>query len=163
MRKISLLLLVAVTLGACKKDSENTPTTSKTDLLAAKSWRISTQTSSFSSSNINNGTPVTTDEYAASSACERDNFIKFNTNKTLVVDEGASRCDTSDPQTQNGTWDFNSDQTKLTMIDPSQGSVPIQFDIVELSASKLQLRYSYSYSSGGISATQTENVTFSAF
>ena len=161
MKKLSLLLLLAATIGGCKKDSETSP--GKADLLVAKSWRISAQTSSFSSSSINNGAVVVTDEYASSAACERDNFIKFSANKTLVADEGATRCSTSDPQTQSGTWDFNSDQTKLSLLDPSQASIAIPFDVVELSASTLHIRYSYSYSSGGISATQVEDITFKSF
>lgn len=161
MYKISLLLILAASLGACKKDSENSP--NKAELLTAKSWRISAQSSSYSSPSINNGAAITTDEYAAMASCERDNLFKFSANQTLVFDEGATKCDSSDPQTQNGTWYFNSDQTRLTLSDPSQGIPTSSFDIIAISASKLQLRYTYSYSSGGISATQTENVTFTAF
>ncbi len=161
MKKLSLLLLVAATFGGCKKDSETS--TGKAELLVAKSRIISAPTSSFSSSSINNGAVVVTDEYASSAACERDNFLKFSTNKTLVADEGATKCSTTDPQTQSGTWDFNSDQTKLSLLDPSQASIPIPFDIIELSATTMHLRYSYNYSSGGISATQVDDITFKSF
>jgi hypothetical protein len=156
MKKISFLLLAALALGSCKKNDDNSPAApSKTDLLTAKNWRITAQknTTTF-------GTQTsTTDEYAALSACERDNFAKFNTNKTVVFDEGATKCSTSDPQTESGTWDFNSDQSKLNLTDPSLGGVVIPFDIVELSATTLHVRYTNSAS--GVSST--EDVTFTAF
>ncbi|HET9504792.1 MAG TPA: hypothetical protein VFO93_14710 [Hymenobacter sp.] len=161
MRKISLLLVLAAALGACKKDNETAP--GKTDLLAAKSWRIVSQSSTYSSSSINNGTAITSNKYAAKSTCERDNFFKFSSTGTLILDEGESKCDSSDPQKQHGSWSFNSDQTKLTLNDPSQAIPMGTFDVVSLSATKLELRYSYSYSSGGISATQTEDITLAAF
>ena len=160
MRKVSLLLLLAAALGSCKKDNETTPATaSKADMLAAKSWRISAQTSTYTI----NGTPIVTNEYSSMTACEKDNFLKFNANKTAVFDEGASKCDPSDPQTQNGTWELTANDTKLNLLDPSQGSISIPFDVIALSATTLQLRSSYSYSANGISATQTEDVTFTAF
>lgn len=161
MRKVSLLLIVAAALGACKKDNETTP--SKTDLLAAKSWRVVAQSSVYSSPSINNGTAITTNRYAAKTSCERDNFFKFSATGTLIFDEGDSKCDSSAPQKQHGSWDFSSDQTRLTLKDPSQGIPMGTFDVVSFSATQLELRYSYSYSSGGVSATQTENVTLAAF
>jgi hypothetical protein len=155
MKKLSFLLLAAIALGGCKKDDNSPSSPSKADLLTAKNWRISAQKSI---STVGTQT-FTTDEYAASPACERDNFAKFNTNKSVVFDEGASKCDTSDPQTESGTWDFNSDQTKLNLNDPSLGGVIIPFDIVELSATTLHIRYTNSASG----ASSTEDVTFTAF
>lgn len=156
MKKISLLLLAVVALGACKKDDSNpTPSASKTDLLTAKNWRISSQ----SSTTVTSGKSTTTDEYASSPACERDDFTKFSANKMLVVDEGATKCNTSDPQTQSGSWDFNSDQTKLNLSSPTYGGLLIPLDIIELSSTTLHLRYTDTSSSG----TSTEDITFTAF
>ena len=162
---IFLILLGMAALSACKKDSgPAASTTSRTDLLVAKSWRLSAQTQTFTSASFNNGTPIVTDEYATQQACERDNFLKFSANQTLVADEGPTKCSATDPQTQNGTWQFtNSDQTKISILDPSQSSVSVPFDVMELSATTLHVRTTYSYSSGGISATETEEYTFTAF
>lgn len=161
MRKVSLLLVTAAALGACKKDTETT--LGKTDLLAVKSWRIVAQSSTYSSSNINDGKAITSNRYATKSNCERDNFFKFSSTGTLVLDEGETKCSPSDPQKQHGSWSFSSDQTRMTLKDPSQGIPMGTFEVVSLTSSKLELRYSYSYSSGGISATQTEDVTLTAF
>jgi hypothetical protein len=162
MKKLSFLLLAAVALGGCKKNDSTSPspTASRTDMLTAKNWRISAQTYSVA---INNGTPTVSDEYANETACERDNFIKFNTNKSLIADEGATKCSSSDPQTQSGTWDLTTNDTKLTLADPSQGGVPIPFDIIDFSATTLHVRFSYTTSSGGSSITSVNDVTFSSF
>ena len=162
MKKLFLLLLATASLGACKKDSNSTSpaAASRPDLLTAKNWRLSAYTSTFTAA----GTPaVTTDEYAGLPACERDNFAKFNTNKSVAFDEGPTKCNTTDPQTENGTWDFNSDYTKLTLGDPQLGGFPVPFDVIDLSASTMALRYTYTYSTNGISYSQTINVSFTAF
>jgi hypothetical protein len=149
MRRLFLLLLGVVSLCACKKNNETSPEASRTELLTAKSWRLSAAT-------ITAGTSKT-DEYATAQACERDNFIKFNTNKSVVVDEGPTRCDPADMQTQTSTWDFNNDQTKLTI--PVYAGVSIAADIVELSATTLHVRYTDTSSA----PTETYDYVFNAF
>jgi hypothetical protein len=160
MRKISLLLLLAAALGSCKKDNETTPATaSKADMLAAKSWRVSAASSTYTI----NGVPLVTNEYASMTACEKDDFTKFNANKTATFDQGASKCDPSDPQSRSGTWELTANDAKLNIYDPGQGSIAIPFDIISMSATTLQVRNTYSYSANGISATQTTDVTYTAF
>lgn len=159
MKKLSLLFLAALALGSCKKNDSNSPTPSKTDLLTAKNWRITADKTVNTVGSVSS----TDDNYATSPACERDNFIKFNTDKKAVYDEGATKCDTSDPQTASAAWDFNSDATKLTFTDPSGSGLSIQEDILELTATTLRLRTTSSYTAGGITATSTEETTYTAF
>jgi hypothetical protein len=149
MIKPFLFVLGVAALGACKKNNETSPEASRTELLTTKSWRMSAATTT-------KGT-VKTDEYAATQACERDNLIKFNTNKSVVVDEGATRCDPADPQTQISTWDFNNDQTKLTI--PISPGLSIAADIVELSATTLHVRYIDT----STSPTETYDYVFTSF
>jgi hypothetical protein len=149
MRKLLLCVLGVAALGACKKNNETSPETSRTELLTAKNWRLAAATITADSK--------TTDEYAASDACERDNFIKFNSNNTVVVDEGANRCDPSNAQTQTSTWDFNNDQTKLSI--PVYAGLTIAADIVELSATTLHVRYTDTSSA----PTETYDYVFTAF
>lgn len=148
---------MGLTFAGCKKDSPGTPTptASKADLLTAKKWRTSASTTTTT---YNNQTS-TSDDYASMSPCERDNFTQFNANKTAVFDEGATKCNSSDPQTTNGTWDLNSDQTKLNLTDPDLGGLVIPFEIVTLDASTLSLRFTQSASG----ATRTVNITFKSF
>ncbi|RZK21402.1 MAG: hypothetical protein EOO56_11390 [Hymenobacter sp.] len=132
MKKLCLLLGAITVLGACKKDNDSTfPATSRTDLLTARRWQVSNVAITA------NGLPLPSSLVV--SACQLDNTYKFNTDKTLVVDEGATKCSTTDPQTQSGTWAFaNTDQTKLTITLPNSlfnGDVTI----TDLSSSTLRL------------------------
>ncbi|MGI4762146.1 MAG: hypothetical protein ACRYF0_15670 [Janthinobacterium lividum] len=161
MKKLSFIFLAALALGSCKKNDDNSPSTpSKTDLLTAKSWRI---TADKTTTTVGTTASTTTDDYATSPACERDNFIKFNTNKTASFDEGSTKCSTTDPQTTTGSWDFNSDGTKLILTDPSLGGIALQQDILELTATTLRVRYTSSFSFGGATETDVQETTFTAF
>ncbi len=153
MKKLSLLLLLAASLGACKKNDDNAP--SRADLLTAKNWRVSADTYT----KVDNGKTTTVDEYAKSLACERDNFLKFNTNKSLITDEGATKCSASDPQMQTSNWDFSGDQTKLNYSFSPQSSFVLSSDIVELSATTLRLRATNTNGT----TTETEDITYTAF
>ena len=152
-----LALAIGLTFAGCKKDSPGTPvpTATKADLLTAKKWRVSASTTTTT---YNNQT-TTSDSYASSPACERDDFTQFNANKTATFDEGATRCSSTDPQTTSGTWDLNSDQTKLNLTSPDFGGLVVPFDIVALDASTLSLRFTQSASG----AASTMNITFKSF
>ena len=97
------------------------------------------------------------------SACERDNFVKFNADRTYVGDEGPTLCNTSDPQTQTGTWKFENNDTKLTISDPGALGTDQYFDVITLSASTVRLHDTATFSFGGVTVSATVNQTFTAF
>lgn len=158
MKKVSLYLAVAAMASltlSCKKDSDTAAPASKADLLTAKKWRVSAASTSITSNNQTS----TVDDYATSPACERDDFAQFNANKSVTFDEGATKCSSTDPQTTMGTWDFNSDQTKLTLTDPNLGGLALPFDIVTLNATTLSLRFTSTQQGG----SAVINRTFTSF
>lgn len=109
--KVSLYLAVAAMASltlSCKKDSDTaTPApATKTALLTAKSWKVT---------DLKIGGVSL---FSSLPSCTKDDLIKFNTNKTAVFDEGATKCSSSDPQTANGSWDFTTNETKLKITDP---------------------------------------------
>jgi hypothetical protein len=153
MKKLSLLLLAALALGGCKKnDDANAPAgPSKADLLTAKSWRPSAAVLSVTVAGI--ATPV-----GSFGACDKDDIVTFNTDKSLVHDAGATKCDATDPQTERGSWSMPND-SKLNLVLPSSSSLSGgTFDIKELSATTLHLVTTETQS--GI--TYTADVTFTA-
>lgn len=162
MRKLLFLSLGLATLNACKKDNETTPaaTASPTELLTAKNWRLSAYTSSFATAGA---AAVTTDEYEAIPACQRDDFAKFNANKSVLYDVGATKCSATDAQSETSTWALSSNDTKLMLAVPQLGGFPNTYDIISLSSSTLHIRYSYTYSSNNVSYTETQDATFTAF
>jgi len=109
------LLSITFLFSACKKDDE---AITKTDLLTSGSWKMTALTidPAFPTfDNEGNITGSTNDLFAMMEDCSKDNIYSFNTDKTLSLDEGASKCDNSDPQKSTGSWSFNSDETTLTI------------------------------------------------
>ena len=129
VKTLTLLCLGIATLGACKKNSEPVPSTTRVDLLTAKSWRLSTVTASLG------GTPLPS---SLIPACNNDDTYKFNLDKTVIQDAGVIKCSSTDPQTQAGTWAFNNDQSKLTIAVPGS-LLNGEADIKELTTSTLHI------------------------
>ena len=57
--------------------------------------------------------------------CYVDNIITFTSGPEVIVDEGATKCSPSDPQTFSGTYSLNSDNTQLTVS--SNGSSDVDY------------------------------------
>ena len=133
MKSFLLLLCGVATLSACSKDA-NTPSLSRADLLTAKNWRVTAATTTTG------GNVSVHDDYLLYKACERDNFIKFNADKTALQDEGATKCHPLEAQSDTLTWALTQDQDQL--IIGSRTSPGEAVAIVELSATTLHLRTS---------------------
>ncbi len=135
MKRLALSALALVALvSACKKDSTDTPTPSaKVALLVNKRWGLTALTAQQGS--------VTKDGYATLRPCEKDDYLRFNDDRTAEANEGPLKCNTSDAQSQAGTWELISNETKLLLTTPLLGTggagTP---DIVELSSTRMVLR-----------------------
>ena len=140
--------LMGVAVMGCSKKKEETPAPSKTELLTNKNWIISAQTVS---PGINIGGTTVTDLYAQSAACDKDDFVRFETPNVFKQDEGATKCSPSDPQTLTGTWSYNADQTIITVT--PQGSTASSANVQDLTATSLKL--SQTQTSGNVTYTFT--------
>ncbi len=119
MKKLLLLaLLAASSLSACKKDKEDAKPKTKSEIIVDKKWRINAATASFTA----NGRPTTQDLLPFIDDCEKDNFTTYKGDKSFVDDNGPTKCDPTDSQTQNGTWDLSSDQSKILITYPGQST-----------------------------------------
>ena len=138
MKKTISLFAVALILfiPACKKDKAQ----SKTELLTSRSWKIIAAVSD----DDGNGS-YETDDFAFFPPCFKDNFLSFNTNGQVVQDEGLTKCDVADPQTETSTWSFSNNETNIT-IDADT------YDLMELRSSTLKVKQSFS---GGRSSVVT--------
>jgi hypothetical protein len=130
MKPLRLLVIISTVLAfsACKKD--NDPTLSKTDLLTSQAWKLT---------NIR-----LLDIESAPRDCAKDDAYTFQVDKTMVHDEGATKCNSTDTQTINGTWRFNSDETVLTLIAGTDinATFPLEQQLLELTTSSLKVKYS---------------------
>lgn len=123
---LSLSFSLLLILSACKDDDD--PKASKTELLTAKSWKM-TKVKAMGVE----GEP---------DACDKDDTYTYNTDKSYKQDEGATKCDSDDPQTLTGTWSFNSSETIITSTVVESGiSISYDQEIIELSSSTLKVKY----------------------
>ena len=159
MRKIQIrtffiMLLSGMILAgtSCKKD-DNTKT--KTDMLTAGNWKL---TAINISPSLEIGGLQYSDIFGFLPDCSKDDLTKFNSNGSVNFDEGPIKCDAGSPQTTYGTWSFNADETKLTVID-SDG-LPSENTISELTDATLKFTFTSVEDLGNGEKTYTVTYTF---
>jgi hypothetical protein len=137
MRKSLPMLLLIMALAACTKEEEVVaPNPSKTDLLTAKSWRLTALTSLA----ITNGFGTTTDHYATQASCTRDDFMSFKRDKSVVFDEGSITCFPNAPQTTTSQWEWQDNETVLAYVTSNGFTGTVKCELLELTATTLRLR-----------------------
>ncbi|QQS27941.1 MAG: DUF5004 domain-containing protein [Sphingobacteriales bacterium] len=145
MKKLLLILTVIMVLvSSCTEDKSNT------ELLTGTDWRITAWTVSPAILGI-------TDWYANMEPCEKDDSFSFNSDGSASIDEGASKCDPDDPQTETGTWSFNSDETLLTIIADGETQ---SWEIIDLTNKVLKIKWVNTDPDDG--TTYTFTITFGA-
>ena len=120
----SLLFAFVLITSGCSKSAE--------DKLTGHAWVIT------SLKGAQGG--FTVDIFALTEACTKDDETTFNENGTVTVDEGASKCNSTDPQTYDGgTWVLSEDEKTLSMT--SDGTTinwtltKLETDLLEATAS----------------------------
>lgn len=131
--KLNLLkllpFLAILLLASCKKDK-----TSVADLLKdSKGWVQKSITTDPPLVIL--GTPIT-DIFAQLDNCVKDDIIFFQDNNKYVTDEGPTKCNPLDPQTETGTWALSADEKVITVDGES-------WDVLELTKSTLKVKYNY--------------------
>ncbi len=82
--------------------------------------------------------------------CEKDDLYTFQTDKTILRDEGATKCSPDNPQTKtDGTWDINGDKFTGTNDEGSQ-----TWDIVTLDNSTFKITATKTLNGENATATQ---------
>ena len=130
MKKILFTVMCHILIVAtpsCKKD-EPGKSVSKTDLLTTGSWKM------VAYQVDDNGDGVfESDIFSQFDACFTDNFYTFKANGQFEMNEGAAKCDDTDPQTDVRGWQFTQDEKNLVIDTDS-------YVIEELSATTLKIK-----------------------
>jgi hypothetical protein len=72
--------------------------------------------------------------------CEKDDILFLKSDKKIVLDAGAIKCDPSDPQTEDGgTWSFGTDET--TLVINEDGDVT-EVSLKTISSTEMKLEFS---------------------
>lgn len=137
----------SIIIAACSKDDNNTPQSAEA-MLTTNRWQLTAATATIP------GSTITFDAYDTIPACIKDNFYTFAAGGSATVDEGASKCDPSDPQTTTGNWQLLNNNTQIKTIDPVTGQ-STTLGIVALTSSKLILQDTVTLSGITVNGTLT--------
>lgn len=78
----------------------------KTDYLVAKPWVMTASTMSPAYMGM-------TDAFKYMETCEKDNVMKFNTDKTVNFDNGSAKCNSQDAQAWDGGWELQNNESDI--------------------------------------------------
>ena len=127
---LACICILAISAGCKKGDSK-----SRTELLAQASWK-------YADAGLDANRDGTIDSPVPPGFlqdCDLDNTITFNTNGTGVVDEGASKCDPSNPQSEPFSWTFKNNEQVITFSNISFGGLNGDVTVKTISGSQLEL------------------------
>lgn len=127
-----IVLLCCISSIACSKSSTKK---SKTELISSSTWK-------YSQAGLDNNGDGTIDVAAPSSlveACVIDNTVTFKSDKSGIVDEGATKCATTDPQTTPFTWALSADESTITFSGAIIAGISGDAKIIEVSDSRFVL------------------------
>ncbi len=130
------IVFVSPFFTGCNKNDN--PPKSDTDYIIQGSWKFDKATS--------NGSDVS----GVIQACYKDNVLTFTANGNGTLDEGASKCNSGDPQSTNFTWNFTNNGSTLNV---SSGIIVGQagsFKILSLNDSQMALEATISGVTGQV-------------
>lgn len=156
---IALIVSLMFTIG-CNDDGGDEPQKqekTKTDLATEGHWRVNGGTIVPSITIDIQGNIITVDDFwdllayqggGTVQECDKDNLMFLFKDSTVVLDEGPTKCDMNDPQSEpGGLWFFVENETKIKFssfpFDPT-GS-PQTLDIETLTATNLDLHMVYEF------------------
>ena len=129
-----LYLTLAFLLVQCKKESDPQPQPTKTDHITASPWKI--EDAGFDQDK--NGS-IEISAFSTIPGCLVDNTISFKTNNTGVTDEGAGKCNTTDPQTTNFNWNFADAEANIEISNSVLSQINGKSKVVLLTATNMSL------------------------
>lgn len=120
MKNFSFAVLLTGLLAfvSCQKKQtpDPVPAPTKTDLISASAWTY--QDGGIDQNRdgtVDAGYSFSTVAPALVPACRTDNSIAFKKDNTGTVDEGATKCNNTDPQTSNFNWNFADNEVNLNI------------------------------------------------
>ncbi len=137
MQKVNLLYLVLgvsilFSITSCNKTSAEPEIESKTRLISKSGWQLEKD-------EVQNDSGPITDLMIGRPACRKDDVTVFNTDNSMEVNEGATKCDALNPQIYSvSSWNFSDSETKL------QIGGGYTYNIEKIDNNSLILFYSYS-------------------
>lgn len=119
---------------ACKKNKDDDK--SRMELVTSAAWKY--DKAMIDGNGDNKGD--TDVPASALESCDTDNTITFKNDGTGVIDEGATKCSASDPQTVNFSWAFSNEEKAINIPSGLFPGFSGDVNILVLSSTKLQVQ-----------------------
>ncbi|MET0300965.1 MAG: lipocalin family protein, partial [Flavitalea sp.] len=130
-----LMASALLSLAACKKKNGEDPPPTTSENITASAWR-------YDKAEVDidlNGTADFPIQESMLESCERDNILTFRSNNTGTIDEGAEKCDASDPQSLDFTWTLSADEKTINFPTAILAGVDGDVKLVSVSATSMVL------------------------
>jgi hypothetical protein len=134
MKCFILTMAVCFAFISCDKDSSDNNSPTKTELITKAAWKFEDAGADADK----NGT-IDISLTSQLPTCLTDNTLTLSGGGSGTVDEGASKCDPSLPQSTAVTWSFASNETFLNLGGSGLLGITGQFKIVTLTDVNLAL------------------------
>jgi hypothetical protein len=105
---LAVLLFLTVWSACSKSSSGSSGPSANTVLITQATWKYDTSGIDLNKDGIVDIGDTTVP------VCEKEYTYLFNKDSTGILTEGATKCNPSDPQTENFTWSFTNNQSGLT-------------------------------------------------
>ena len=139
MKKTSIATVATIAAAVCslvftqcKKNDDNN---SKSKLLVSAAWKYKEGGLDLD----NNGSGETPIPAGTLQACDLDNTLTFKTDTSGVLDEGATKCDVSYPQSTTFKYSFNSSTNILNFSTAIFAGISGDTKVLDLSATQLRV------------------------
>ncbi|MDQ6608718.1 MAG: hypothetical protein M3Y85_02735 [Bacteroidota bacterium] len=135
---VPCFLFVCISFLGCQKNPDPTKALSKTDYISASAWTYENS----GIDNDRNGTidvPMTAIAPTLVLPCKIDNTISFKRDNTGTIDEGATKCNTADPQTSVLSWNFADNEANLFVNNTAFPLLNGKSKILALTANSMSL------------------------
>jgi hypothetical protein len=130
-----MLLLTAASFTACQKDDDDEDSKTNMEKITLSAWKYD----KASVDTDKNGTADSDLPPGFVEACDTDNTLTFDDDGTGIIDEGATKCNTSDPQSTSFTWSFTAGETKINFPTAVFYGIDGDVTIKTLTETKLEL------------------------
>jgi len=129
MKKIQTVIAISILVicVACKKDNKE----NRMNLITSGNWKMIAYTVNPGYDYDGDG-DIDTDIFIVTDECERDNLYLFKTTGALEINEGATKCDVTDPQVYAADWEFSNNERDILIAGG-------EFHIDELSSTRLKI------------------------
>jgi len=107
---IPCLITLALAWASCSKNSSNNNNNNVT-LLTKSTWKFDT-----AGIDLNKDGSIDQEDPSLE-PCFKDNTYVFNKDSTVVMDEGATKCDAGDPQTSSYAWSLTNSNPPVLKSD----------------------------------------------